>query len=273
MRRSVFFLSDHTGITAETLGRSLLTQFEGLELSQTSWPFLDSLEKAESAVSRINRAARDDDCRPLVFSTIVDPEVRKVVLTCRGVVFDFFDAFNDRLESELGQPALHVTGRSHGIRDFQQYTARIDALNFALSNDDGLMASNYPASDIILLGVSRSGKTPTCLYLALQYGVLAANYPLTEDDLEAGLLPKALTPYRNRLFGLTIDPIRLHRIRTERYPDSRYSQLGQCQFEIETVESLYRREAVPFLNTTSMSIEEIAATILQRAGIQRRLYG
>ncbi|SCZ49139.1 hypothetical protein SAMN03097708_00062 [Thiohalomonas denitrificans] len=273
MRRSVFFLSDHTGITAETLGRSLLTQFEGIEFQQTSWPFLDNMEKAESAVSRINRAAREDGCRPLVFSTIVDTEVRKVILTCRGAVFDFFDAFNDKLENELGQPALHATGRSHGIGDFQRYASRIDALNFSLSNDDGLMASNYPASDIILLGVSRSGKTPTCLYLALQYGVLAANYPLTEDDLKAGLLPKVLAPYRDRLFGLTIDPDRLHRIRTERYPDSRYSQLRQCQFEVDAVESLYRREAVPFVNTTSMSIEEIAATIMQRAGIQRRLYG
>lgn len=273
MRRSVFFLSDHTGITAETLGRSLLTQFENIDFVQTSWPFLDSIEKAEAAVARINRAAQEDGNRPLVFSTIVDNDVRKVILTCQGAVFDFFEAFNAQLETELGQPALHVTGRSHGIRDFERYTARIDALNFSLSHDDGLMTNNYPAADLILLGVSRSGKTPTCLYLALQFGILAANYPLTEEDLAAGLLPKTLVPYRDRLFGLTIAPERLHRIRSERYRDSRYSQLEQCRFEIEAVESLYRREAVPFLNTTSMSIEEIAATIMQRAGIQRRLYG
>lgn len=271
MQRSVFFLSDHTGITAETLGRSLLTQFEGVEFKQTSWPFLDTVEKAQQAVSRINRAAREDGDRPLVFSTLVNPDVRKVVLTCQAAVFDFFDAFNDRLEAELGMAAQHVTGRSHGQGDFAHYSARIDALNFSLANDDGVMTSNYPAADLILLGVSRSGKTPTSLYLALQFGILAANYPLTEEDLESGLLPKPLVPFRERLFGLTIDPERLQQIRSERYPDSRYATMRQCQFEINAVESLYRREAVPFLNTTTMSIEEIAATIIQRTGMKRRL--
>lgn len=271
MQRSVFFLSDHTGITAETLGRSLLTQFEGVEFKQTSWPFLDSAEKAQGAVNRINQAAREDGVRPLVFSTLVDPSVRKVVFTCQAAVFDFFDAFNDRLEAELGIVARPVSGRSHGMGDFTTYSARIDALNFALANDDGLMTSNYPASDIILVGVSRSGKTPTCLYLALQFGILAANYPLTEEDLEKGMLPKQLAPYRERLFGLTIEPERLQQIRRERYPDSRYATETQCRYEIDAVENLYRREAVPFLNTTTMSIEEIAATIIQRTGIKRRL--
>ncbi len=271
MSRSVFFLSDHTGITAETLGRSLLTQFEGVEFKQTSWPFLDSEEKAQQAVSRINRAAREDGSRPLVFSTLVNPDVRKVIMTCQAAVFDFFDAFNDRLETELGQPAQHVSGRSHGMGDFAAYTARIDALNYSLANDDGVMTSNYPAADIILVGVSRSGKTPTCLYLALQFGILAANYPLTEEDLTKGLLPKQLDPYRDRLFGLTIDPDRLQQIRRERYPDSRYATMEQCRYELNAVETLYRREAVQFLNTTTMSIEEIAATIIQRTGIQRRL--
>lgn len=272
-QRSVFFLSDHTGITSETLGRSLLSQFEGIDFKMSNWPFLDNLEKANDAVLRINKAAFEDGTRPLVFSTLVNPEVRKVIGTCQAVVFDFFDAFNDRLESELGVQSSHVTGRSHGMGNFRAYTARIDALNFALANDDGMTSSNYSASDVILLGVSRSGKTPTSLYLALQFGILAANYPLTEEDLENGTLPRQLYNYRDRLFGLTIDADRLQQIRSERYPDSRYATMKQCQFELQTVEQLYRREGIRFLNTTTMSIEEIATTIVQQTGLKRRLLG
>lgn len=272
-QRSVFFLSDHTGITSETLGRSLLTQFEGVDFKMNNWPFLDNVEKANDAVLRINKAALEDGTRPLVFSTLVNLEVRKVIGTCQGVVFDFFDAFNDRLENELGIQALHVTGRSHGMGNFRAYTARIDALNFALANDDGMTSSNYSASDVVLLGVSRSGKTPTSLYLALQFGILAANYPLTEEDLESGTLPRQLYNYRERLFGLTIDADRLHQIRSERYPDSRYATMKQCQFELQAVEQLYRREGIRFLNTTTMSIEEIATTIVQQTGLKRRLLG
>lgn len=272
MQRHVFFVSDHTGITAETLGRSLLTQFEGIDFKMTSWPFLDTTEKALDAVSRINRASVESGNRPLIFSTLVNPEVRKVIGTCQGVVFDFFDAFNDKLEAELGTQSNHALGRSHGMHDFSGYTARIDALNFALANDDGMMNSNYAASDIILLGVSRSGKTPTSLYLALQYGILAANYPITEDELENRMLPKALKPYRERLFGLTISANRLREIREERYSGSRYATIKQCEYEVNAVEDLYRREAIQFLDTTTMSIEEIAATIMQLTGTKRRLF-
>jgi regulator of PEP synthase PpsR (kinase-PPPase family) len=270
--RTVFFVSDRTGITAETLGHSMMTQFDGVEFSYTRLPFLDTAEKMAEAVQRINAVMDDDGMKPIVFSTLVNTELLdQIRRDCKGVVLDFFDAFNAPLEAELGIKASHVMGRSHGMGNFANYTARIEALNFALNNDDGVTTRNYSAADIILIGVSRSGKTPTSLFLALQFGIHAANYPLTEEDLQVRALPEALRPFRDKLFGLTIDPDRLQQIRSERRPNSRYANSSQCQLEVDAVESLYRKEGIRFLNTTHMSIEEISTTILQTAGLRRRL--
>ena len=273
MKRTVFYLSDRTGITAEMLGHSLLTQFEGIEFQQITLAYIDSLDKAEEVVHRINTAAEEDGVRPLLFSTLVDIEVREVISESKGMMLDFFDTFINPLEKELHAHSITVVGRSHGMGAYESYKARIDAVNFALSNDDGASVRNYPSADIILLGVSRTGKTPTCLYLALQYGLLAANYPLTEDDLSTSYLPVTLEPYRNKLFGLSIDPMRLQQIRQERRSDSRYASLQQCQFEVAKVEQIYRRENIPFIDTSSVSIEEIATTILHKTGLQRRRHG
>jgi regulator of PEP synthase PpsR (kinase-PPPase family) len=270
--RTVFFVSDRTGITAETLGHSMMTQFDGVEFSYTRLPFLDTAEKMAEAVQRINAVMDDDGMKPIVFSTLVNTELLdQIRRDCKGVVLDFFDAFNAPLEAELGIKASHVMGRSHGMGNFANYTARIEALNFALNNDDGVTTRNYSAADIILIGVSRSGKTPTSLFLALQFGIHAANYPLTEEDLQVRALPEVLRPFRDKLFGLTIDPDRLQQIRSERRPNSRYANSSQCQLEVDAVESLYRKENIRFLNTTHMSIEEISTTILQTAGLKRRL--
>lgn len=272
MKRSVFFLSDRTGITAEALGHSLLTQFEGIEFDQVTLPFIDSRDKAYQAVERINEAARVDGVKPLLFSTLINSELRELVAeNSAGLMFDFFDTFIKPLEMELRRMSSHAVGRSHGMGTYAQYKARIDAVNFALSNDDGVSTRGFPQADIILVGVSRSGKTPTCLYLALQYGIRAANYPLTEEDLDSHRLPAALHPFREHLFGLTIDPVRLQQIRSERRANSRYSSLQQCQTEIREVETIYRKEKIPYLDTSTVSIEEIATTILLHSGLQRRI--
>lgn len=273
MKRTVFYLSDRTGITAEMLGHSLLTQFDGIEFQQITLPYIDSMDKAEEAVHRINQAAEQDGVRPLLFSTLVDIEIRELISESKGMMLDFFDTFIQPLEKELHAHSVTVVGRSHGMGAYESYKARIDAVNFAMSNDDGATLRNYPVADIILLGVSRTGKTPTCLYMALQYGLLAANYPLNEDDMDTTYLPVALEPYRKKLFGLSIDPTRLHQIRQERRSDSRYASLPQCQFEVEKAEKIFRRENIPFINTSSASIEEIATTILHQAGLTRRRHG
>lgn len=272
MKRSVFFLSDRTGITAEAVGRSLLTQFENVDFVLRTMPFIDTTEKAQEAVERINKTADAEGKRPLLFGTLIDPRIREIIAHSRGLLLDPFDAFIAPLERELGVHSTHTVGRSHAMGDYATYKHRIDAVNYALSHDDGATTRHYGSADIILVGVSRSGKTPTCLYLALHFGLLAANYPLTDDDFQEQALPKSLQPFRDKLYGLTIDPLRLHQIRTERRPDSKYAELKQCQREIQASEAMYRRERIPYIDASSMSIEEIGSTILHRTGRERRLY-
>jgi regulator of PEP synthase PpsR (kinase-PPPase family) len=269
-RRTVFFVSDQTGVTAETMGHSLLTQFEGLEFRPVTLPFVSSVDKAEEVVRRINRTAAEEGVRPIIFSTLVQDELRNIVMGSEALFLDFFAAFVGPLERELDRRSTHRAGRAHGMADLAAYTMRINATNYTLTNDDG-SGGDYQTADLILIGVSRSGKTPTCLYMALQYGIFAANYPLTEDDLENGSLPARLVPHRSKLYGLTIKPERLQQIRNERRPESRYASRQQVQYELRAAESLFRRYEVPFLDTTECSIEEIASRILNNTGTERRL--
>ena len=270
-RRTVFFVSDQTGVTAETMGHSLLTQFDGQQFRPVTLPFISSVDKAREAVRRIDATAAEEGARPIVFSTLVKEDVRNVVKRAQGLFLDFFDAFLGPLEAELSVKSAHATGRAHGMADLAAYTSRINATNFAVANDDGAGARDYERADVILVGVSRSGKTPTCLYMALQYGIFAANYPLTEDDLEAAHLPRALAPFKQKLYGLTIRPDRLQQIRHERRPDSRYSSLQQVQYEVRAAEALFGRLGVPSINTTECSIEEIASRIIEKTGLERRV--
>lgn len=270
MKRHAFFISDRTAITAQALGQSLLSQFDGVDWERRTLPFVDTVTKARETAELIDRTARSTDARPIVFCTLVHPELREALAACNGVIFDLFEAFIGPLEAELGLHSTHTVGRSHGMADQAGYQSRIDAVNYALSHDDGGGTTGYGQAEIILVGVSRSGKTPTSLYLALQHGIYAANYPLTEEDLAQPQLPAVLRPYRGKLYGLSIDPQRLHRIRSERRPDSRYASLKQCRLEVGQVEALFRRERIPILDTTSISIEEIATVVVQEAGLQRR---
>jgi regulator of PEP synthase PpsR (kinase-PPPase family) len=271
-RRTVFFISDQTAITSEVLGQSLLTQFDGIDFRRTILPFINQTDKAVAAREQINRCFQEEGERPIIFCTFTNPEIRRIVETSDSVCFDFFDTFISPLEQELGTSSSHAMGRTHGMVDPNSYHSRIDTVNFALFNDDGANLKQYPRADVILIGVSRSGKTPTCLYLALQFGINAANYPLTEDDLGSPSLPRALKPFQDKLFGLTISPDYLQRIREERRPASRYASLQQCRREIDMLEELYFREKIPYLNTTAVSIEEIATTILQETGLHRHLF-
>ena len=270
-RRTVFFVSDQTGVTAETMGHSLLTQFDGMESRPVTLPFITSVDKAREAVAKIDQAGREEGARPIVFATLVDSGVRDALKQAHCLFLDFFDAFLGPLEQELGQPSAHVLGRAHGMADINAYTMRINATNFALANDDGAQTRDYDRADVILIGVSRSGKTPTCVYMALQYGAFAANYPLTEDDLDGGALPAVVETYRKKLFGLTIEPGRLQQIRQERRPDSRYASASQISFELREAEALFKRNAIPYLDTTHSSIEEIAIRILDSTGLRDRV--
>ena len=270
--RTVYFVSDGTGITAQMLGHSLLTQFEGVDFKQVALPFVDSPEKAEEAVGRIEAEAAGGNSQPIVFSTLVNHELRAVLRRANALFLDFFETFIDPLEAGLGVKSSHTIGRSHSAMDKKEYQQRMEAINFAMAHDDGSSHRELGQADVILVGVSRSGKTPTSLYLAMQFGVKAANYPLIPEDFDRMKLPEALRSNKARLYGLTIAPERLHEIRRERRPDSRYADLDNCRFEIEEAESLMRREGIRSINSTSKSIEEIATTILRELRIQRQVY-
>ncbi|WP_022956040.1 posphoenolpyruvate synthetase regulatory kinase/phosphorylase PpsR [Perlucidibaca piscinae] len=270
MKRSVFFISDGTGITAETLGHSLLAQFESISFDETTLPYIDTVAKAETVVAEINRTADADGIRPVIIDTIVDKDIRDVIGKANGYMLDVFDTFVGRLQEELCTQAINAVGKSHSIDNNPHYNDRIEAVNFALDNDDGARTRYYDKADIILVGVSRSGKTPTSLYMALQFGVHVANYPLTEDDFDDLRLPASLREHKAKLFGLTIDPERLSAIRNERRANSTYSSLSQCQKEVRAAEAIFNREGVPFIRTTHASIEELSTRIMAAVGIKRR---
>lgn len=265
-------MSDGTGITAETFGHSLLAQFEGVDFHQIRMPFIDSLDKANEVIGRINRVVEAGGDRPIVFSTLVNQEINQAVRRSQGLFLDLIQTFIGPLEAELGQRSTHSIGRSHNMSDTKQYNQRIEAINFALSHDDGQMHKGLQSADVILIGVSRSGKTPTSLYLAMQYGIKAANYPLIPEDFERAKLPSALPEFRSKLFGLSIAPERLAEVRNERRPGSKYASLENCRYEVNEAEALMRREGIQWLSSTTKSIEEIATTILQEVRLDSRAF-
>jgi len=270
--RTVFFVSDSTGITAETFGNSILNQFS-LKPRHVRRPFIDSIDKAHQVVAEINHTAETEGRKPIVFVTLVDTEVLGIVKDLsKGLVLDMFNTFVEPLEAEFGMTSNHRVGRFSDISKSQEYTDRIEAINFSLAHDDGQSARNLAEADVILVGVSRSGKTPTSLYLAMQHGIKAANYPLIPEDFERGHVPKTLAPYKKKCFGLTIAPDRLSQIRNERRPGSKYASIENCRYEINEAEAMMRREGISWLSSTHKSIEEIATTILRDIRPDRLVY-
>ena len=272
-KRTVFFLSDRTGITAEMLGNSLLTQFEDFDFLRVTIPFVDTPQRVAEAIRQVNETAQREGRRPLVISSVVDEAMSETIRRdAEALTLDLFQVFIQPLEAELGAKSSHAAGRSHGIANSHEYFARMEAINFTQAHDDGATTRDLEKAQVILVGVSRCGKTPTSLYLALQFGIRAANFPLTPDDFTDRRLPGSVVPLRAKLFGLTIQPERLREIREERRPGSKYAALDNCRFEVREAEALMTREGIPMLDTTTKSIEEIATTILHRAKLQRHVY-
>jgi [pyruvate, water dikinase]-phosphate phosphotransferase / [pyruvate, water dikinase] kinase len=268
----VFIVSDGTGITAETFSHAVLAQFESVRFKQLRMPFIDNQDKAHQAVIRINDAGNKSGKRPILFSTLANPDLAAILKTAHALHMDLFQTFVGPLEEELQVKSTHSIGRGHQVADTQEYKDRIEAINFSLAHDDGQSSKDLLQSDVILVGVSRSGKTPTSLYLAMQYGIKAANCPLIPEDFERGTLPSAIKPYRDKLFGLSIQPERLSEIRNERRPGSKYANLDNCRYEVAEAERLMRTEGIRWCNSTTKSIEEIATTLLNDLQLERRAY-
>ena len=270
--RTVFFVSDGTGITAETFGNAILAQFE-FKPRHVRLPFVDTVDKAHQVVRQVNHTAEVEGRRPVVFTTLVNVEVLQVIEEgCRAMVLDMFGTFVRPLEIELGMKSSHRVGRFSDVSKSKEYHDRIEAINFSLAHDDGQSNRDLEGADVILVGVSRSGKTPTSLYLAMQHGIKAANYPLIPEDFERGKLPSTLMPFKAKCFGLTIDPDRLARIRNERRPNSKYASIDNCRYEVREGETMMKKEGIAWLSSTHKSIEEIATTILRDLRPDRLAY-
>ncbi|MBP7490375.1 MAG: kinase/pyrophosphorylase [Azospira sp.] len=267
--RTIFFISDGTGITAETLGHSLLTQFEGVRLKMVRIPFVNSTDKARECLERLKEATILDGARPIVFSTLIDRDLNRILSEANVLCLNFFDTFIVPLEAELGVKSTHTIGRTHGSIDTNDYKQRIEAINYTLSHDDGVTNQGLEQADVILVGVSRCGKTPTSLYLAMQFGVKAANFPLIPEDFERMKMPDSLVRHRDKLFGLTIQPERLNQIRSERRPNSKYASLENCRYEVKEAEKMMRQHEIRWLDSSTKSIEEISTTIMQEVKLER----
>lgn len=263
----VFFLSDSTGISAETMGNALLIQFPDLRFERRLIPFISTLEEARRVVAILD-AAMAGPVTPLAFTTAAVDEIRAELHTSRCPIIDFFDLHMERVESILGRRGLHVASRLHGVGDIRRYNSRMAAVEFAIEHDDGQSMRALDKSDVILLAPSRCGKTPTTMYLALQHGVFVANYPLVDEDFQTSDLPRPVRRLRERCFGIVTTAQRLSQVRTERRPHSRYASLEQCAYELRSAESLFRAHRIPTINSSAMSVEEMSTVILQTLKIK-----
>ncbi|MFF2370868.1 pyruvate, water dikinase regulatory protein [Agromyces sp. NPDC058110] len=260
--RVAYFVSDSTGITAETLGSALLANFPGITFRRVTIPFVDTVAGAADVVRDI-RAGVDDGVEPIVFTTIKSPQIMRQIEASGASVIDLLSGHLRDLESALDSTASEQLGQYHGVGDIEKYFARMRAVEYAIEHDDAQSVRALDLADVILIAPSRCGKTPTTMYLALHYGLLVANYPLTDEDFPSDGLPRAVARYAGRCFGLTTTPLRLSQVRHERRPDSTYSSLAQCTLELRRAEDLYRRNRVPFLNSSTKSVEEMSAVIMQ----------
>lgn len=270
---TVFFVSDGTGLTAESYGKSLLAQFPDIEFVTITLAFVDTREKALKASRQINAAKMQSGFQPVVFSTLVDDAEQDIIEACDACVINLFHTFLGPLENCFDMESAHTQGLSPTLFGDTGYLVRLDAIDYSLSHDDGIRTDQYDEADVILVGVSRCGKTPTSLYLALNFSLKASNYPLTEEDMEQDSLPPYLLKYRHKLVGLTLKPVPLSRIRRKRRPASEYASLSVCQREIQVARTMFEQADIPVFDTTDTSIEEIASHVVRVLGISRERTG
>ncbi|EGA71176.1 PEP synthetase regulatory protein [Vibrio sinaloensis DSM 21326] len=270
-RRDVFYVSDGTAITCETLGHVVLGQFP-FQANEKTFPFVESEDKLADLLKEIDISYRDNGLKPLVFFSIVIPEIRQTLLDAPAHCYDVLESIVQKVQDDIQMQPKPKLQRSRSVgKDSDTYFDRIAAIEYTLAHDDGITLKGLEEADIILLGVSRSGKTPTSLYMAMQFGLRVVNYPFIEEDIKRLRLLPQFEIHRHKLFGLTIDPERLTEIRENRLAGSEYASTAQCLSELASVEALFRREAIPYINTSSLSVEEISTRILEKAGLRRRL--
>lgn len=258
----VFFLSDSTGISAETMGNALLIQFPQLRFERRLIPFITTPEEARRVVEVLDEAA-DGPVTPIAFTTAATDEIRQVLNTTRCPMIDFFELHISRVESIFGTPAARVAAQLHGVGDVKRYNARMAAIEYSIEHDDGQSVRAMDKADLVLIAPSRCGKTPTTMYLALQHGLFVANYPLVEEDLQSNDLPAPVKHLRERCIGLIATPARLCEVRQQRRPNSRYASLEKCTDELRQAKAMYAINGIPVIDSTTKSVEEMSTLIIQ----------
>ena len=271
--RTVFFVSDRTGLTAETYGKNLLAQFPDLNFETFTLAFVDNKQKAQNALELINKAYETSGLEPIVFSSMAEKQEHDIISSSQAIIIDLFNTFLGPLEKALGMASAHTQGISKTIHGKESYTYRLDAIDYSLAHDDGIRPDQYDDADIILIGVSRCGKTPTSLYLAMNFSLKAANYPLTPEDIERGDIPDFVVKNRHKLVALTIKPVPLSKIRKKRRPDSEYASLQNCQHELNVANEIFKKYELKKFDTTETSIEEIASNVVKTMGALRPRVG
>lgn len=259
----VYVLSDATGISAETMASALLLQFPQVPFERHVIPFIVTVEEARKVVAQLDAVAAGP-VTPLVFMTVVNDEVRAALQSITVPIIDFVGDHLPVIERTLGRAGDHQPARLHGTGDQRRYNRRMAAVEYAIEHDDGQSLRALDKADLVLIAPSRCGKTPTTMFLALQHGIFVANYPLIDEDLEVDELPRPVREMKDRCFGLISSPQRLTEVRTERRPDSRYASPEQVQWELSRARRMYRDHDIPFIDTSTRSVEEIATIILQR---------
>lgn len=271
--RAIFFVSDRTGLTAESYGKSLLAQFPDLRFETRTLAFVDSIPKAQTAKQQIEMVSANYSKEPIIFSTLVGKDEQDIIEQCHGHVISLFGAFLEPLEKTFGMESAHSLGQSNNIWGNNSYQQRLDAIDYALMHDDGVRPDQYDKADVILVGVSRCGKTPTSLYLAMNLSLKSCNYPLTEEDMQYDSLPEVLLKHKHKLVALTIKPVPLSKIRKNRRPNSQYASLPVCQKEVIIAERMFKQANLSVFDTTETSIEEIASKVVQALALSKERSG
>ncbi len=265
--KDVYYISDSTAILAEDLGRALLCQFPGISFNEEKIPFVRSPEQAQAALQKI--LERSGGRFPLLFCTIIDRNIREIFDSPEVEYFDILNGFLGQLEHSLEATPLREPGFSRRGKDIAK---RVEAIHYTLEHDDGTRTREYHQADIILVGVSRSGKTPVSVYLATHFGLKAANFPLTSEQLDNYVLPVDIIRNRQRALGLTSSPKHLHKIREKRYKGSSYASLSTCSRELQQARQLFSQHQIRVLETEGKSIEELAVQAIQLTGIKPTKY-
>lgn len=254
-------VSDSTGETITSVARACLVQFEGVHVTEHVWNLVRTKRQVQKVITGIERYPG------VVLFTLVDPKQRATLQqACRNLQVPcvaVMDPTMAVLSGHFGMKGRAKPGMQHVLD--AEYFARIDAINFVLAHDDGQITKDLEDADVILVGVSRTSKTPTCIYLANR-GVKAANVPLVPGVP----LPNELLSVRKPLIvGLTKDPVRLVHIRRNRLRqlkqnhETDYIDLEKVKNEVAAARRVFAEHEWPVIDVTRRSIEEVAAAVLQ----------